>query len=471
MKFINPLRDHSPGGFREFSAIAYPLIISNLSITLMHFVDRLFLSWSSTKEIAASAPPSILAFTMMAFFLGICEYVTVLTAQYHGAGNPKGCARSAWQGVFFALGASVVCIGLLPVGLWILEAAGHPDDILALEKVYFTLLWFTAPFHLLNRALAGFYAGRGRTRVVMAVNLFANALNAILDYLLIFGVWGFPQWGIFGAGVATLLSQSVGTLILLALFLSPRNHREHGVYSACRFDWAIMKRLIRFGAPAGAQLSLDVGAFTVFFLLVGRIGEVELAASNIVMGINMLAFMPMEAVCVAASALVGKYMGRREPDIARKSVFTALIAAEAFMLSFAVVYFCFPEPLMRLFEASGEGEILFDEVVQYGAVILIFVAFYQIADAMTLTFSGALRGAGDTAFAMWTSIILSWCIFVPGTWIAIEVYEVGIIGAWIWATAYIMLLGLIYLLRFLSGRWMLFQVLPDAERTSGESNI
>lgn len=461
-KFINPFQDRSPGGYREFFSIAYPLVISNLSITLMHFVDRLFLSWSSTEEIAASMPAGILFFTLIAFFLGISEYTTVFVAQFYGAKRYRDVARVSWQGIYFSLVAGVFCLALMPVGTALLRFAGHPPEITRLEVAYFQILWCGAPFMLLSRALSGFFAGRGKTSVVMSVNVFINCLNGVLDYALIFGVWGFPQWGIEGAAIATVSAQGLGALIFTALFLLPRHNCEYGIYANYQIQPLLMKRLIHFGVPSGLNFFIDISGFTVFVFLIGTLGVVELASSNIVIGINMLTFIPMEAVGVATATLVGQYIGRNDRAAAEKSVYTALKSAQVYMAIFAIIYVLFPETLMRFFESDpNRSDVAFQQVVEYGKTILLFVAFYQIADASILVFTGALRGAGDTAFIMRASGFFSWGVFVPGTWIAVQYTEVGVIGVWLWASLYIATLGLVYYLRFRSGQWKKIEMLHD----------
>lgn len=157
---------------------------------------------------------------------------------------------------------------------------------------------------------------------------------------------------------------------------------------------------------------------------------------------------------MATATIVGQYMGKRDLKTAEKSAYTALIAVEAYMLFFAVVYISMPRLLLSLFQGdTGNTDVPFSEVLHYGRIILFLVAIYQIGDAMNINFSGALRGAGDTAFAMWANIVCAWMIFVPGTYLTVAVFHQGLIGAWSWAAAYLLLLGSVFWLRFRSGYW------------------
>src|SRR5205814_807496 len=138
-----------------------------------------------------------------------------------------------------------------------------------------------------------FFAGRGRTRVVLVVNVLATAVNVLLDWLLIFGHGGFPRAGVAGAAWATIAAQAVGSAILLALVLSPRNRERYATGSSWRLDPRLLGRLLRFGFPAGLQFFAEVFAFSLFMMLLGRISPSALAASSIAFNLNMIVFMPM----------------------------------------------------------------------------------------------------------------------------------------------------------------------------------
>lgn len=453
-----------PGGFREFFSIAYPLVISNGSVTLMTFVDRLFLSWYSPLDIAASLPAGILGYTLIAFFLGVSEYTNTFVAQFYGAKRLSDVARATWQGLWLAIGSGIFSLFLLPVGNWILSVGGHAPEVVIREKTYFFYLMFALIFQVINAALSSFYSGRGRTKVIMAVSIVINIVNCVLDYALIFGVWGFPEWGIKGAAVATFLSTAFGTVLYLCLFLSPENNRLYQTRSTFTLDSDLIKRILRYGAPSGMEFLLSISSFTVFIFLIGRLGTIELAASNIVLAINMLAFLPMLGASVATATLVGQYIGRQDYATAEKSAYTAFYSVQFYMLAFALIYFFFPETLIRLFHSTETAvEIPFENIVSYGTTILMLVAIYQIFDAMIITFMGALRGAGDTTFAMWASVVCAWFLFVPGTWILLNWMGRGVIGAWMWATFYIAVAGLVYLFRFRSGYWKSIRLIPVGE--------
>lgn len=449
-----------PGGFREFLAIAYPLVISNLSLTLMNFVDRLMLSWSSPEEIAACIPAGILTWALLAVFIGISEYTNVFVAQFYGANQHSSIGAATWQGIFFSIVCGLLCLFLQPLGIRIFDLAGHSADITVYEKEYFSILFSGGTFIILKESLSSFYSGRGKTKVVMLVNIFANLVNAVLAYFLIFGFGKIPAMGIRGAALATLFSLIFACIAFFMLFLSPANAQKFHTRAA-HFNLALMKRMIRFGTPAGVQFFLEIGSYTAFVFIIGKLGKIELAASNIALSINSLAFLPMLGAGIATATLVGQYIGRKDFVTAEKCAYTALIAVEAYMMFFALIYVTIPDFLLTLFQGdTANSDVPFSEIQHYGRLILILIAVYQIGDAMNITFSGALRGAGDTTFAMWANIFSAWMFFVPGTWLTIMVFKKGLIGAWCWASAYILILGSLYWLRFRSCYWKTIRMIP-----------
>ncbi len=424
-----------PGGYREVLKIAIPLVLSTASLTLMLFIDRLFLSWHSQSSVAASTPGGITYFTICSFFLGTAQYVNTLVAQYHGAGDKQSCSKAVWQGIWFSVLSAPLILCMIPVGKAVLRWGGHGPELLELEEGFFTLLMLGGMLLPLNAALSSFFSGRGQTSVVMWGNILANAANAGLDYVLIFGHCGFPELGIYGAGLATALTSGVPTIYWAALFLSRKFSRTHGTRKTYAFDKPMFALLLRFGLPSGMQFFLDVGSFTVFVLLVGRLGEASLAATNIVLSIEMLSFLPMVGMSIATSTLVGAYLGEGSPYLAEKSVRSSMVLALGYSSILALLYMIFPGVFIEIFRPEHDGQ--FETVLAQGILILRLVAIYTVFDTMFIVYNGALRGAGDTKFTMRAQILLAWFFFIPPVYFMIEFLQWGLGIVWFWAVVYV----------------------------------
>jgi len=447
-----------PGGFGELLPLAMPLIVSTGSHALMQFADRLMLARHDLVEIQAALPAGILAFTMTSFFFATTGMVNTFVAQYHGAGDARGAARVTAQGIFLSILFWPGMLLLIPLGRAILQWSGHAPEVLAAERAYFEPLMLGSLALPLGSAISGYYTGRGQTGLNMAAMVAGNGVNVALDYAWIFGRWGFPEWGIRGAAWATVIAGFVPPVFLMIHYLSPPIRRTAGTVAEFRWDWPLLRRLLRFGIPAGLHYLLDVAGFTLFVLILGRMGDSALAASNIAFSINHLSFMPLVGLGIAASILVGQYQGKGESAVAERSAWTAMKAGWWYMGAMALLFIAFPRPLFHLFLAGHPPESV-AEILAYARPMMTMCALWGFLDAVNVIFAGALKGAGDTAFVMRWSIVMCWGFWLVGEWVLIVLLGAGVLAAWVWLTLYVILLGLGFLWRVRSGRWKSIQVI------------
>ncbi len=451
-----------PGGYREMVRVAAPIIVTMASYTLMQFCDRIFLAHHGSVSLRAAFPAGILALTLTIFFQALAGYAGTFVAQYHGAGRKRECGRMTAQGLWLGALTWPLGLALIPAGFWMLAAAGHPADVLAAEKTYFGLLMTGCGFWSLTNAASGFFSGRGDTRTPMLASLAANLANIALDYALIFGHWGFPAWGIAGAAVATVLSAALGLVILLALYFRPRFRAEYGTGAVPRLEWRLLAPLLRFGAPAALNSLQDVGAFTLFVILLGRLPAADMAASNIAFSINNVAFMPLLGMGMAATIVVGQYQGARHSALAARAGLTALKLAWAYMGVVALTFLLFPRPYFALFTGDAPGMVTLDEVLGKGRWLMGMMALWGLLDAINLVVAGALKGAGDTRFVLVYSALATWLVWIPGTFALILWLDGGLLETWLWMTVYVFLLAGGFWVRFRRGRWMAIEMLGGA---------
>ena len=446
----------SPNGYRDVFAISLPMVASMGSMTIMHFTDRVFLANYSVDTIAASMPAGIAAFALISFFLGVAGYTNTFIAQYTGSGTHDRLGAALWQAVYFSLAAGVLLVfTALPAGP-LFDLVGHPPAVRKLEIVYFQILVLGSVFLLLEWTLACFYSGRGLTRTVMIVNAVGAAFNVPLDYALINGVWGFPEMGIAGAGIATVAGHGVMLLLYLRLIFTRKNDDTFGVWRNRSFDGKLFLRLMKFGIPKGAQFFMDIFAFTFFVFMIGRLGTVELAATNIVFAINTLAFLPMIGFSIGVTTLVGQAIGGRRPQGGEEATTSTLHITTAYMVAIALLFLLAPEALLRLFLSKAHHQA---EISAIGVVLLRFVAMYCLLDALNLVYAGALQGAGDTRFVMCASAVLSLGVMIIPVYVCIQYLDAGLYAAWVFATAYVCALALVFWWRYKQGQWKRMRVI------------
>jgi len=455
------LRWHAESGYRQVLKLAFPLILSTGSSTIQMFIDRMFLTWYSPEAIAAAAPGGIVSFTLMCLFIGTAAYVNTFVAQYFGAKQYDKIAQAVWQGIYFAIAAGIFFLAYIPLAKPIFNFAGHEPEVRVLEIEYFTILCFGALPAFINAAVSGFFGGRGETKIIMWVNIFATSVNIILDYLLIFGHFGFPRMGIRGAAIATVAASYTAAVIIFLFMFRAKYRTEYATLKNRQFDWTLFKRLMRFGLPNGFHFMLDLFGFTLFVLFVGRFGTLELAATNITFNINHIAFMPMIGIGMAVEIIVGQRLGENQPKLARYGTYSAFHLTFLYMATIALTYVLFPRIYLLPFAAQADpGQFML--IQRMTIILLYFVAFYSIFDTLNIIFASALKGAGDTRWVMITSVSLSWTILIIPTYLSSVVFNWGFYVTWSFVTFYIMMLGMVFLVRFLGGKWESMRVIEDA---------
>lgn len=448
------------GGYRSILSIAVPLILSTGAWSILHFVDRMFLTWYSPEAIAAAMPAGMLNLTIMSLFLGTAGYVTTFVAQYHGSGQHQRIGPVVWQGIYIAVAGGILHLLLIPLAGPIFRFVGHEPLVQEYEIIYFQVLSLGATPVIASSAIAGFFSGRGKAWPIMWINVLATALNIILDYVLIFGKWGLPELGMKGAAIATVFSACFSFAIYLVLFLRSTHKRPYYTLRGWMFERPLFLRLMYFGFPSGVQFFLEMAGFTAFILLIGRLGTMELAATNIALNINNLAFMPMIGFGMAVSVLVGQHLGKDRPDLAQRSVYSSFHLTFLYMASVAAAYIFVPNIFIDPF-ASQADPASFLAIRKTTLVLLRFVAIYSLFDALNIVFASAIKGAGDTRFVMFMIVVVSSLALVVPSYIALVLLQAGIYTAWTIASIYISILGLVFLFRFLGGKWKFMRVIEQ----------
>ena len=448
-------------GYRQVLAISFPLVASMGSITVMQFTDRVFLANYSVEAIAAALPAGIASFTFIAFFMGVANYTNVFVAQYTGARAFSRVGAALWQGIYFSLAAAAFLALVCVVSDRLFDLIGHSPHIRSLEVPYFNILTLGAGFVVLNSALACFYTGRGLTWTVMLVNTAGTAVNIPLDYCLIYGAGPFPELGIVGAGIATVIASATITLIFVVLIFSKTNRGRFATWEARAFDRELFGRMMRYGLPSGIQFFLEIFGFTFFVQMVGRLGDLELAASNIVLAIESLSFLPMVGFHIGNATLMGQAIGRGRPEEGAYATTSAIHITLVYMMFLAGVFVLTPEPLLRLFRADQHTAAQYTDIMALGVILLRFVAAFSFFDALNLIFSSAIKGAGDTRFIMWTIGALSLGVMIIPVYVAVEVVGAGIYAAWTLATVYVWALGMAFMLRYRQGKWKRMRVIEE----------
>lgn len=440
--------------------IALPMIVSSLSWTIMTFVDRMMLRWVSGDAMTAAFQANVIWFLILSFPLGICSYANTFVSQYFGDRQFHRIGPAVWQAIWMAFIFSPIILLTIPLASHAFASFGHDSEVTRLETTYYITLCFGAGGMLVSQAAAAFFSGRGQTGIVMIIDCAFALLNLALNWIWIFGHLGFPAWGIFGAGLATSVSLWLKAVTYIVLMLRRKNLEAYAT-DQWGFDRELFRRLCRFGVPSGIQIFLDIIGFSIFILLVGRLGKIEAEASSMAFSISSLAFMPVMGLATTALILVGQRLGENREDLAERSTWTSLIIGLIYMGLISLFYWFAPELFLSGFFA-GSTDLEQSENVeasrQMAATLLKFVAAYNLFDATFMIMASAIKGAGDTRFVMYVSLGMA-CALSLLTYGAVVVMQQGVFQCWILITAWVCVFGMIFLARFIQGRWKSLRVI------------
>jgi len=441
---------NKPGsGYVEVLQMAWPASIAMLGTTIIKFIDGAMVSRVGPAPFSAQFLAGMSAFVPEAMVLGLLTVINTYVSQNLGAGRYKRAGQYAWAGMAVAFGAALLISSLWFFSDAMFAAIGHPER--ALESMYFKYMIVAVLVTLPSRVLEQFFFGIHRPRVVLFASVVANLLNIAINWVLIFGKFGAPAMGLEGAAIGSVTAWIVQFAVLLAIFLAPRMHKKFGTHMIRATRWRHCGDILRVGWPAGVQLCNDMLTWSVCVaVLAGSFGVAHRAATTIAMRYIGLAFMPAVGIGIATTALVGRYIGLRKPDIARKRAHQGVMTAMVWMGMCGALFWIFRYPMARFFATTDQA----DQIVRIGAQNMICAAIFQLSDAVGIVYIGALRGSGDTKWPMFVTLGLSWCIIVGGGIVAVTLApQWESLGPWIAASAYVVVMGAAMMWRFESGAW------------------
>ncbi|MDD5668548.1 MAG: MATE family efflux transporter [Candidatus Omnitrophica bacterium] len=451
MKKLNK-HTHRRGGLREMLSIALPMVVSNACDTVMVFTDRLFLSRLSPELMNASMAGGLTSFMLESFFLGLAGYTTALAAQYLGAGKKRLCPVVVTQAIIFSCIAYPLILLARPLAYRLFEFMGVGGEQIGPQKVYFNILIYGVIISLARTCLSGFFSGIGRTRIVMIASCTAMLVNVGLNYLLIYGKMGFSPLGIRGAAYGTLLGGLSGLVILALAYFRKSMRREFRIKESLRFDFVIAKNLWKFGSSAGLEMFLNLLAFSAIVLIFHSHNPATATAATIVFNWDMVSFVPLIGIEIGVTSLVGRCMGAGDPKTAHASVMSGLKLGLVYSAVILILFAGFPGNLVGVFRPDSVHEGVFISAMPIAVFMVRLASLYVLVEAVLIVFIGALRGAGDTFWAMKTSVALHWLMAVV-LWFMLKKWGTSPEAAWSTMVFIFLLFSGLVFLRYNSGKW------------------
>lgn len=408
--------------FNKIMALAIPCTIAQASALLMVIVDMMMVGSLGSAEMAAIAIAGFGATLIFALVSGFAPAVQGMVARKMGESGQQLYAiplnNSLVSILMFGLPLSVLCYWLTP--LFFRAVASDPQLIL-LGVPYLQTLFFAVVAIGMNNAFKGYWAGMSMAKTYMFINLFTNAVNILLNYILIYGHFGAPAMGLWGAAIATVISLYLGTLIFLVTTLL--RHRQYG-FLRQRIEPPLVKKIFMIGLPATLQEVFFSLGYLVFFWMIGQVGTTELAAANVLVRIVMILSVFSIALGMSAATLVGQELGKGDIKAAIQWGWDVSKIGVVWVSALGLPLLFFPEFFLLLFLVDAE-------TIQKAIVPLQMVAVTTGIGSMIYIYSYSLFSMGKGKGVFLVSFITQWFLFLPLVWIVGPYLHYGLLEIWI----------------------------------------
>jgi len=407
---------------RRQCALAAPIAAVSLGMMAMGVVDVVMVGRVSEADLAAVALGHLVVFGVLSFGLGLLMVLDPVIAQAVGARDERALRRGLQRGLLLATLLAVPAAAVMTLAGPLLDALDQPPRVAAIASRY--ALWSIpgAPAFLLFVALRSTLQAMQRLRPIVVTILVANAANAALNWVLVFGNLGSPPLGAAGCGLATSIARWI---MVATLLLASR--RVLGPYLRPLDPIALhaepLLRMARLGAPIGLQVMLEIMAFNTIGVFMGWFGEEQIGGHQITLSLSSIAFMLPLGIGQAAAVRCGQAVGRQDPGGVRRAAWVALVIGPAVMLGSATLFLTLPETLVRLYtDLPGPAAV--------ALTLLPLAALFQVADGTQVVAMGVLRGLADTRFPMLVNFVGYWLFGLPLGLATAFVLGAGPAGLW-----------------------------------------
>lgn len=416
---------------RALMRLGLPLVGTSLAAFLINTVDTLMLGWYGVPELAAATIATMIFFVVLVVGFGFAHAVTPLVAAAVEEGDETRARRVTRMALWLSAVYSLLAIVLLWPAEEIMRGIGQLPGVSVLAEDYLRIaVWGTFPAIglMVMRALLG---ALHLTAVQLWVTLAALCLNAALNWVLIFGNLGAPELGIRGAAIASVLVQST-QFLGLAVYAHLRRPDYNLFQRLWRIDPQALGQVFRLGLPIGITGLAESGLFAASSVMMGWIGEVELAAHGVALQLVALTFMFHVGMSQAATIRAGGHFGRRDPVALREGARAAYVIAVLFGFAVVVVFVTIPGPLVALFVDPTDPQR--DQIIAIGVGLVMVSALFQFVDSAQIVALSLLRGVQDTRVPMWLANVSYWIIGVPVSYALAFPLGLGPVGLWLGLT-------------------------------------
>lgn len=405
-----------------------------LGHTLVAFVDNIMVGQLGTAELAAVSLGNSFMFIAMSLGIGFSTAITPLVAEADGEGNFAAGKSSFKHGLFLCTALGFALFLMVFTARPIMNYVNQPQEVVELAMPYLTLVAISLVPLIVFQAFKQCSDGLSMTKYPMIATIIANVVNVILNYLLIFGKFGFPEMGIVGAAIGTLASRLIMLFYLWFLMSQHYKSREYVLHiKLFQLSKKMLRKLVNLGFPSALQMFFEVAIFTAAIWLSGILGKNPQAANQIALNLASMAFMVAMGFGVAAMIRVGNQKGLKRFRELRRIAFSIFFITTLFGVMFAVIFFLFSYELPKMYLDEKDPLQMADnlQVLAIASKLLIIAAIFQISDAVQVVVLGALRGLQDVKVPTIITFVAYWVIGFPISFYLSMYTEYKSSGIWI----------------------------------------
>ncbi|MBT8178873.1 MAG: MATE family efflux transporter [Eudoraea sp.] len=402
--------------FRYNARLAAPVILGMLGHTFVAFADNVMVGQLGTAELAAVSLGNSFVFVAMSLGIGFSTAITPLVAEADGSGDKVAGKNALKHGLVLCTILGLVLFGIILLAKPLMQYMDQPEEVVQLAIPYLDIVAFSLVPLIMFQAFKQFSEGLSQTKYPMFATVLANVVNIILNYLLIFGAFGFPKLGIIGAAIGTLMARLIMLFFLWYLLKNRKKFHDFVTgFNFRRLETKEVRKIISLGFPSALQMFFEVGIFTAAVWLSGVLGKNPQAANQIALNLSSMTFMFGMGLGVAAMIRVGNQKGLRNftelRRIAQSIFFMTLLLEIVFAALFLLGRYWFPTLYLDEQDLLNQADNL--EVIALAAQLLLVAAVFQISDGLQVVILGALRGLQDVKIPTLITFIAYWVIGFP----------------------------------------------------------
>ena len=387
--------------------LAYPVMLSQLGQVAVGVADSMMVGRLGALELAASSLANSIFFVLLMFGIGISMGLTPLVSKAYGKGKTNQISRLFSNSLLINFLTSLVMLGLILLFARNLNLLNQPEEVEALALPFLLIITASLVPLMVFQAFKQFVEGLSQTKQAMFITIAANLVNVFLNWLLIWGHWGFPELGFLGAAWATLISRVLMMVLMGAYVLYSKRYADFGL-RILRFkpNWTLCQRILKIGVPTGFQFIFEVSAFSAAAIMMGWIGVNALAGHQIALNLASISYMMATGLATAGMIRVSHYIGKEDYKGMREAGMVAFGLVATFMFVCALLFFVLRFWLPTLYIDDPQ-------VISLAASLLVLAGLFQLSDGIQVVGLGVLRGLEDVKVPTVVTFLAYWGLGLP----------------------------------------------------------